>query len=174
MSKRAAQFERHERDLYLTPVEAVLPLKPFIKEGFEFYEPCAADGGLARELALQLRLRCTGMSDIVPLASDVAKLDLHEIDTLKTGCFITNPPWDRKLLHGIIDHLKWIAPTWLLLDSDWLFTKQAAPYIPDATHIVAVGRVRWIPGSEFTGKDNVCWVRFAGGWDAGPTFYPNW
>ena len=30
--------------------------------------------------------------------------------------FITNPPWDRKVLHPLIVHLSDQAPTWLLFD----------------------------------------------------------
>lgn len=174
MSKNAQQFERRERDAYMTPPEAVRPLGPFIDRGTKFYEPCAGDGGLARTLVKELELVCTGMSDIEPLVPDVAKFDLFEMETVLTGCFITNPPWDRPTLHGIIDHLKHIAPTWLLVDADWLFTKQAARHIPDATDIVPIGRLKWIAGSPHAGKDNCCWVRFKGGHYAGPRFYPNW
>lgn len=174
MSKRAAQFERHERDFYPTPPEAVLPLRPFIDPYMTFYEPCAGDGCLAVALFTVLGLTCTGMSDVDPQGPDIATLDLFDIKASKAHYFITNPPWERELLHRVIDHLKWIRPTWLLLDADWLFTKQAAPYIPDATHIVPIGRVKWMPGSAHVGKDNACWVRFKGGYDAGPKFYPNW
>jgi len=177
MSKRAPQFERHERDFYSTPPEAVLPLKPFVERGLlggDFYEPCAGDGALAEALRDTLGLVCTGKSDIEPLAPNVVKLDLFDIDVINVDDFITNPPWEREALHAIIDHLKWIAPTWLLLDADWLFTKQAAPFIPDASHIVPIGRLKWIAGSEHVGKDNCCWVRFKGGHDYGPNFYPNW
>lgn len=174
MGKRSdGAFERRERDFYPTPPEAVLPLKPFVPRGMSFYEPCAADGGLARTLVSQLGLVCTGMSDIEPLDPTVETLDLFGIETIWTDCFITNPPWERKLLHPIIDHLKWIAPTWLLLDTDWLFTKQAAPFIPDATHVVTIGRLKWIPGSPHSGKDNCCWVRFKEGHGCGPRLYPN-
>jgi hypothetical protein len=175
MSKRAPQFERNERDLYLTPEAAVLPLKPFLKPGTRFYEPCAADGGLARALIHRLGLECMGMSDIHPLNSLVDEENLLDIDYVRgADCIITNPPWKRDLLHPIIDHLKWVAPTWLLIDADWLFTKQAAEHLPSATDIVAIGRVKWIPGSDSVGKDNCCWVRFKGGHDEGARFHANW
>ena len=174
MGKRS-DFERHERDLYLTPVEAVLPLKRFVRPGSRFWEPCAAGGGLARALVEQTGLECIGMSDIVPLHPSVERYDLFQIATGATADqFITNPPWERKILHRIIDHLKWILPTWLLLDADWLFNKSSAEYLPDATDIVAIGRVKWVPDSEHTGKENACWVRFVGGHDRGATFHPNW
>jgi hypothetical protein len=51
-------------------------------------------------------------------------------------------------------------PTWLLFDADWKHTKQAIPYLSRLCTIVSVGRVRWIPGTPYTGKDNCCWYLF--------------
>ena len=176
MSKRAPQFERRKRDYYPTPLAAVPPLRGFIPPGTRFFEPCAGDGALARELVSELGLVCTGMVDLEPVAPDVMKFDMFRItneDGAMADCFITNPPWDRPVMHAAISHLKRLLPTWLLIESDWLFTKQAAPLIPDATHIVSIGRLKWIPGSPFVGKDNCCWVRFLAGHGEGPRFYPN-
>src|SRR4029450_6863887 len=78
MSKRAPQFERHERDLYVTPPEAVLPLKRFIRPGSTFYEPCAADGGLAWAIERKLGLVFLGMSDIEPLSTAVRKENVFD------------------------------------------------------------------------------------------------
>lgn len=174
MGKRSDYAPRENPNLWLTPAEAVLPLKPFLRRGSTFYEPCAADGGLAAALAQLLGLWCSGMSDISPLNQKVKRIDALTISAGVSDAFITNPPWERLLLHRLIDHLKWVRPTWMLIDSDWLFTKQAAEYIPDATHIVAIGRIKWIPDSDSVGMDNACWVRFVGGHDSGPKFYPNW
>jgi hypothetical protein len=74
--------------------------------------------------------------------------------------FITNPPWDRKILHPLIVHLSDQAPTWLLFDADWMHTRQAAPFMPRLRKIVSVGRVKWIPDSTMTGKDNCAWYLF--------------
>ena len=57
-------------------------------------------------------------------------------------------------MHGLIAHFQNIAPTWLLLDADWKQTRQAAPFLPHCSDIVAIGRVKWIEGSKHTGKDN--------------------
>jgi len=51
-------------------------------------------------------------------------------------------------------------PTWLLFDADWAHTKQAIPYLEMCLKIVAVGRVKWIEGSEGPGKDNAAWYLF--------------
>lgn len=73
---------------------------------------------------------------------------------------ITNPPWDRKLLHPMIERFSSIRPTWLLFDGNWLFTKQSNQYLKRLHKVVTVGRVRWIPGSKYVGKDDCCWYLF--------------
>ena len=84
---------------------------------------------------------------------------------------ITNPPYryptdrprTRRLLHDLIEHFLGIvpaAPFWLLIDLDWVATLQAVPYLPHCSDIVIIGRVRWIEGSKYDGKDNYGWFRF--------------
>ena len=73
---------------------------------------------------------------------------------------ITNPPWDRKLLHPLIERFAMIKPTWLLFDADWMHTMQSIPYMPWCEKIVSVGRVKWIEGSTSVGKDNAAWYLF--------------
>jgi hypothetical protein len=77
----------------------------------------------------------------------------------------------RDVLHRLIEHFQNIAPTWLLLDSDWAQTKQAAPFLPSCSDIVAIGRVKWMEGSKHTGKDNAGWHRFDARHKAGPVFH---
>ena len=45
-------------------------------------------------------------------------------------------------------------------DSDWKETQQSAPYIKFCSHILPIGRLRWIAGSKHTGKDNYAWFKF--------------
>jgi hypothetical protein len=59
----------------------------------------------------------------------------------------------------------------LLIDSDWAYTKQAAPFIPHCQKIVAIGRLKWIPGSKYTGKENCAWYLFDWNHISGPQFY---
>lgn len=73
---------------------------------------------------------------------------------------ITNPPWDRKLLHPMIERFSSIRPTWLLFDANWLFTKQANPYLKLLHKVIVIGRVKWIEDSKYTGKDDVLWYLF--------------
>lgn len=157
MGKRS-NFERKERDYYVTPHSAVVPLIPHLTYK-TFEEPCAGNGALAFHL-IREGLKCIKATDIQPQHIEIGKQDVFDIKRTLAGCFITNPPWDRKILHPLIDHLRNIAPTWLLFDADWMHTKQSAPYIQYCEKIVSVGRVKWIEDSKSTGKDNCAWYLF--------------
>jgi hypothetical protein len=67
----------------------------------------------------------------------------------------------------MIERFSAVAPTWLLIDADWMHTRQSAPYMRLCRKIVSVGRVKWIPDSKMTGKDNCCWYMFQDGKDVG-------
>jgi len=45
-------------------------------------------------------------------------------------------------------------------EANWMHTKQASPYLKFCSKIVSVGRVKWIPDSKTTGKDNCAWYLF--------------
>lgn len=158
MGKRSS-FERLPRDFYPTPAEAVKPLLAHLRPGTVFAEPCAGNGALVDHLTSAGHV-CAWASDLEP-----QRADIHENDALTCGigaaeCYITNSPWRRDILHLLIVHLSDLAPTWLLLDADWIHTRQAAPYLSRLRRIVSVGRVKWIPDSPFTGKDNCAWHLF--------------
>ena len=164
MGKRSS-FERRPADFYPTPRAAVAPLIPFLRGIRSFAEPCCGDGALVRHLE-SFGLRCTYAGDIQN------GKDALELDSYGTcDSIITNPPWSREVLHGLVTHFQSIAPTWLLLDADWKQTRQAAPFLPHCSDIVAIGRVKWIEGSKFTGKDNACWYKFDSRHAAGPVFH---
>jgi hypothetical protein len=158
MGKRS-NFERRERDFYPTPHSAVLPLLPHLKPQTRFFEPCAGDGALVDHLSDAGHL-CMGAFDIEPRRKGIKRADVLSGPWHGMECFITNPPWEREILHKIILHLPSFAPTWLLFEADWPHTKQSIPYLPLLRKIVAVGRVKWIPDSKFVGKDNCCWYLF--------------
>lgn len=158
MGKRS-DFERRPRDFYPTPPEAVKPLLPYLAPKTRFCEPCAGDGALIRTL-MAAGHECNWASDIEPRGHGIFTADALTLKVHKIDCFITNPPWSRDILHPLIQHLTSIAPAWLLFDADWPHTKQAVPYLKHLHRIVAIGRVKWIPDSKFTGKDNCCWYLF--------------
>lgn len=158
MGKRS-NFERVARDFYPTPEAAVLPLLPHLRPNTIFEEPCAGDGAL-KDILNRHGHDCRFSSDIEPQREDIVKSDFIDLWQTTCECFITNPPWDRKILHPLITHLSDIAPTWLLFDADWMHTKQSAEYMGRCVKIVSVGRVKWIPDSKMTGKDNCAWYLF--------------
>lgn len=170
MGKRS-NFERVERDFYPTPREAVLPLLSHLTPATAFAEPCAGDGALIRTLGA-FGHTCFWASDIKPRQSGIIEMDAMVFEILPlTDCIITNPPWDRKILHPLIDHLSAMLPTWLLFDADWMHTKQSSELIKRCSKIVSVGRVKWIPDSKMTGKENASWYLFDPGYNGGPHFF---
>lgn len=152
MGKRS-NFERVERDFYSTPFAAVLPLLPHLEPQTRFHEPCVGDGDLVMHLEDNGHV-CVEQGDI-SLGQDALQLCKTSADVI-----ITNPPWDRAILHPLIDSLARLAPTWLLFDADWMHTLQSEPLMHNCRKIVSVGRVKWIPDSKMTGKDNCAWYLF--------------
>jgi hypothetical protein len=161
MGKRS-NFKRIERDFYRTPREAVLPLLPHLPDFTQFAEPCAGDGALIGHIIDERQdATCIAAADIEPRCGGVHQMPFEEFDVSSVDCLIiTNPPWDRKILHPMIEHFSAQNPTWLLFDADWPHTKQSAPFMPYLRKIVSVGRVKWIPDSKMTGKDNCAWYLF--------------
>lgn len=164
MGKRS-DFVRVERDYYPTPIQAVEPLIDHLPYGdFDYIEPCAGDGRLVGHLSelTDGAANCVFMSDIEPRAEGIYQNDALDLyfPPLTVDFCITNPPWDRSILHPFIEHWMQIAPTWLLFDADWMHTKQSATLMTYCSKIVSVGRVKWIEGSKNTGKDNCCWYLF--------------
>mgnify|MGYP003653906268 CR=1 FL=1 len=163
MGKRS-DFARIPRDFYPTPESAVLPLLPHLEYGAAFVEPCAGDGALVQHLEAA-GMSCQWAYDIEPRADFVDQRDALAIDRDQCGgtsadYIITNPPWDRKLLHPMIEAFSYAQPAWLLFDADWMHTKQSAPFTHLLRKVVSVGRVKWIPDSKMTGKDNCAWHLF--------------
>lgn len=168
MGKRS-EFTRHAQDFYVTPAAAIPPLIPHL-DGIHsdepiidsFFEPCAGDGALVR-LLKEFGLGCVGAIDTTPRAGWITQKDARSLtldDVEGADAIITNPPWSRPVLHDLIEHLSSLRPTWLLIDADWPHTRQAVPYMRRLRTIVSVGRLKWIPGSKMTGKDNCAWYEF--------------
>jgi len=160
---KSSNFERNPRDFYPTPYEAVPPLLAHLWRGMTFIEPCAGDGRLVRHLAKN-GFRCNYACDIAPQPSGpvtIAERDVLFFDGPfpAADCIITNPPWDREILHRMIEIFRVQMPTWLLFDSDWMFTAQAKPYLEFCDKIVAIGRISWM-GNGVSSLDNCCWYRF--------------
>jgi hypothetical protein len=149
---------------------AVKYLMPHLNGIETFCEPCYGSGFLANELEAH-GLKCVRATEI---KKGTDALALVGDDLAGADAIITNPPWSREKLHPLIGHLVTLGvPVWLLFDSDWSFNRGSCEYLLHCTHIVPVGRLRWVPGTTMQGKDNVAWYRFCGSVrGAGPTLYP--
>ena len=159
---KRSEFERIPRDFYPTPYSAVEPLIAHLPEWYTFMvkiETCAGDGRLIDHLESNGG-KCTHAYDIEPQDSRVIQYDALLLEQVETPYIITNPPWNRKILHPMIERFSAMAPTWLLFDSDWMHTKQSVPYLTMLKKVVSIGRVKWIEGSSSVGKDNCCWYLF--------------
>jgi len=165
MGKRSS-FERIDKDFYRTidPM-AVEPLLPFLVPGSTYAEPCYGCGDLVNLLDGYVNIQWS--SDINDLNEDHVTthkdaLELTEDDLKNCDMIITNPPWSRPILHAMIEHFVTLKTTWLLFDADWAHTRQSAKLMKDyCTDIVSVGRLKWIPGTTMSGKDNCAWYRFS-------------
>lgn len=165
MGKRS-DFQRMERDYYPTPKKALEPLADWLNDHNEqgwFAEPCYGAGDLADALIEMTDMECGFACDIEPQDVRVERKDALSTTLDDLGhCdyIITNPPWSRDVLHPMIEHFSVMKPTWLLFDSDWMHTIQSKPFLPLLDTIISVGRIKWIPGSKYTAKDNCCWYLF--------------
>ena len=169
MGKRS-EFQRRPMDAYQTiDPKAVTCLRPFLRDIRFYAEPCRGEGWLVRQLN-EAGLICLWSSDIADTDTPVDALDLTVDDLGSSDAIITNPPWSRPILHEMILHFQQIAPTWLLFDADWAHTRQARPYLQHCSHIVSVGRLRWIENTKQTGKDNCAWYRFDSSYSGRPQF----
>lgn len=153
MGKRS-DFEKIPKDRYMTTdARAVRPLLEYygaIK--FAYYEPCVGNGDLIDLLNGEGKW-CVGHSD----EEKDARTTQYKTSA---DCFLTNPPWTRDILHPIIENLRKQLPTWLLFDSDWMFTAQSNPYMKFCKTVLPIGRLKWMPGTTDVGKDNCAWYLF--------------
>lgn len=165
MTKRAHEkFKKNPRGYYQTPPEAVAPLIPHLQGIASFEEPCAGAGALVDALEAH-GLHCSYSCDIEPQRPDILTFDAMKIERTTADCFITNPPWPLQGKKGdpavsIALHLSDIAPTWLLLSSDFAHCRYYADQLESrCVKIVSVGRVSWM-GNGVSGFDNAAWYLF--------------
>lgn len=160
MGKRSS-FERRKNDKYYTPYDACLPLFPFLAPGLKFIEPCAGDGRLIRHME-KVGHSCVYASDIEPEGPGIIQRDLLFFDGQgfpDCDMVITNPPWERELLHPMIKMFMAHAPAWLLFDAAWAHTGQCKELIRNCRMIISIGRVSWA-GNGKKGMDDCCWYLF--------------
>ena len=161
MGKRST-FDRIPRDCYDTPPTAVRSLLVHLPKRFRFLEPCAGRGALVDSL-IAAGGECVGAFDIEPRRGDIGRRDAMTITTADVphdAMIITNTPHRRDVLHPMIAFFASLAPTWLLLDSDWKENERSAPLVGHLQVYQPIGRLVWIAGTTMNGKENYGWYRF--------------
>ncbi len=188
MTKRAAgKFERNERDFYATPEEPILKLLPELVNYNTFAEPMCGDGAIVRVLEAR-GWDAAHLSDMQPegdMKSRAIELDVMDLNyglhLEDVEVIVSNPPWPLPPNKGgkggiptvpIINHLRQLAPTWLLLSSDFMHNKYFADLHPFCSKVIAVGRVSW-QGNGVKGLDNAAWYRFEANLAENDWFVPN-
>lgn len=169
MGKRS-DLPRVPKDKYYTwDIRAYDRMRTIFGEIKTFIEPCAGGGDLIRNVEL-LGPVCNYACDIEP-TDDLEATDggiwRHSYELIPdkvielSDYIITNPPWTRSIMHPFID---WCItsgkPAWLLLDANWAITKQARPYLAYCSDIVPTARLKWIPDTDDSAKDDTAWFRF--------------
>ena len=158
-------------DHYPTPAAAVVPLVPhLVRTGVKtFAEPCCAEGDLIGHLEKYI-FRCVAQGD---LRDGIDARSWTRTSFNGADAAITNPPWEALTMAGIMEHQSSFVPSWFLIYSDWIFTKQSARLMYErCTDIVPIGRVKWFPESKSVGYDNCCWVRMDYKKNCGVEFWP--
>ena len=156
MTKRAlGKFERRPRSLYSTPPRGVVPLLPHLRPSDIIAEPCYGAGDLTR--ALRAAGHCVAYQSDILTGKDAMTITRGDLGLC--NLIVTNPPWDREILHPMVDRFAAMLPTWLLLDADWMHTRQAADHMTRCSRVVSVGRISWL-NNGISGFDNCAWYRF--------------
>jgi len=160
VSQRNVKFAPVARDFFPTPAEGVTALLPHLDPGTRFVEPFAGNGALVSHLEAAGHT-CVAAYDIVPQAPGISRLDALDItqaDIAGAKFAISNPPWTRSAMTPLLSRLLSLGiPCWMLIDAGWTHTARAFPLTRRVSAIVSVGRLRFIPGSPFSGTKDCAW-----------------
>lgn len=171
---KQSDFERNSRDFYPTPMKGALPLIRMMERQYssdnpiKFIEPFAGDGALTDHLTTSPVLECVYEADIEPQHSRINQHDYKDVPNefcATADYFISNPPWinsvaSGRLLFTLINNLSTKRPTWLLLDGGFAFNLSSGDYMRYCSEVIPVGRLKWIPDSKYSGKEDCAWFLF--------------
>lgn len=167
MGKRS-DFAKIPKDKYYTwDARAYVPMRSIFRKIETFIEPCAGGGDMIEHLQ-KLGPACIYACDIEPTGRwfPIERHSYEEIPEeylLSADYIITNPPWTRSVMHPFIEWcIQSRLPAWLLIDTNWASSKQARPFLAYCSDIVPTPRLKWIPDSKDSAKDDTAWYRFQG------------
>ena len=171
MGKYTEGYARVSKDRYITPRSAITRLdRYFDLSGIRYIEPCFAEGSIQSHLAASGAL-CAYASGLEPEVAGVEAVDAlgegeqgYERAARVADVILTNPPWDRALLHPMIARFSDAAPSLLLFDSNWINTKQAGVFQDRLVAVFQAGRHRWFEGQDgdkgMSPKEDTSWYLF--------------
>jgi hypothetical protein len=168
MSKTSKKFKRRAHDEYITPIEATLPLRPFLREIRTFAEPCCNQRQLVGHLE-PVGPICIHSDDIQHGTDALVDPILAQ---LIVDAIITNPPYTWSVLKAMLVLFPKIAPTWLLLEADFKYRAQSAPFMRFCSDVVPIGQIRWFPGTKHKSFKHYAWYRFDARHNGATIFHP--
>ncbi|RWG82873.1 MAG: class I SAM-dependent methyltransferase [Mesorhizobium sp.] len=172
---RRSNFPRNPKDFYSTPAMALPPLLSHLPTGVRYLEPTAGNGALMRALAAHGHV-CGLAIDLHPEGPDILRRDaltLTPTDVANVDMVIGNLPWSWQLFRPLLGHLLTLnRPIWILRDTAWAFNLRSATLIDHCALMQPTRRLRWIPGTPDTAKDDTAWFSFEPGHHGGPRLLP--
>lgn len=156
---RRSNFDRIDKDKYNTiDKRAVPPLLKHLDSQY-YVELCAGKGCLIDQLS-RYGMICAYACDIEPDGLGIEQRDALTVTNVRYQ-IITNPPWNRKVLHAMIEHFRKLGvDVWLLFDAGWAYSERAAPYMKYCHKIIALPRLRWFKDTKHDAMDDCAWYLF--------------
>jgi hypothetical protein len=157
MSKRTS-MDKIPKDFYPTtdPNALTADFRRLIA-GKSYGEPCCGNGDLINLIGDLSYCEWASDSEVRPKGVQQDAMDLTEGDLRMCDLIITNPPFTRKVLLPMIDHLISLKPTWLLLPADMMHNKYFGSYMDKCCIVASIGRLKWFVDSPHTSTDNFAW-----------------
>ncbi|RUX48653.1 hypothetical protein EOA33_14910 [Mesorhizobium sp. M4A.F.Ca.ET.050.02.1.1] len=172
---RRSNFPRIAKDLYCTPAMALPPLLMHLPDRVRYLEPTAGNGALVRGLAEHGHI-CQLAIDIDPTDPNVICRDAISLTAADVGgidMIIGNLPWSWAMFQPLLEHLLTLGlPVWILRDTPWLFNRRSSALVRRCALMQPTRRLRWIPNTKHTAKDDCAWHFFPGGQQSGPQILP--
>lgn len=172
---RRSNFPRISKDLYSTPAMALPPLLFHLPRPVRYVEPTAGNGALIRGLAAHGHI-CELAIDIDPADSSIVcrdALSLTADDVVDVDMIIGNLPWTWSSFEPLLEHLLTLdRPIWILRDTQWLFNRRSMALVARCGMVQPTRRLRWIPNTKNTAKDDSAWHFFPPGFIGAPFLLP--
>ncbi|MBZ9954310.1 MULTISPECIES: hypothetical protein [unclassified Mesorhizobium] len=172
---RRSNFPQVAKDRYCTPAMALPPLLMHLPDGVRYLEPTAGNGALIRGLAESGHI-CQLAIDIDPTGPNIARRDALSLTTADVegiDMIIGNLPWSWALFQPLLEHLLTLGlPVWILRDTPWLFNRRSSAFVYRCALVQPTRRLRWIPNTRNTAKDDSAWHFFPLGHHGGPRVNP--